>query len=257
MFKSFTESENRFRNLRIFNLVMGFFHLAQAVIMLMISNDYTQTLTTSFIKGVQTGEREFVFSTKPENFIDINLGAAVAVFLFLSAAAHFLLASPMFYNWYVNNLKKGVNYGRWIEYSLSSSWMIIIIAILTGMLDAPSLLLMASLNAMMILFGYVMELHNQTTEKTDWTSFVFGCIAGAIPWVIIAWYFISAVTNFEGENPIPKFVYGILISLFVFFNIFAINMYLQYKKVGPWKNYLFGETVFIIKSHKYVKGHLC
>jgi hypothetical protein len=37
-------------------------------------------------------------------------------------------------------------------------------------------------------------------------------------------------------------------SLFVFFNVFAVNMVLQYKKVGPWRDYLFGEKVYIILS---------
>ena len=36
--------------------------------------------------------------------------------------------------------------------------------------------------------------------------------------------------------------------LFVFFNIFAINMVLQYKKVGRWADYLFGERVYIVLS---------
>ena len=37
-------------------------------------------------------------------------------------------------------------------------------------------------------------------------------------------------------------------TLFVFFNIFAVNMVLQYKKVGPWKDYLFGERTYIVLS---------
>jgi hypothetical protein len=37
-------------------------------------------------------------------------------------------------------------------------------------------------------------------------------------------------------------------SIFVFFNVFAINMILQYKKVGRWRDYLFGERVYIILS---------
>ena len=51
-----------------------------------------------------------------------------------------------------------------------------------------------------------------------------------------------------GENGTPDFVYWIFFSLFIFFNIFAVNMYLQYKKVGPWKDYIFGEKVYIILS---------
>jgi len=29
---------------------------------------------------------------------------------------------------------------------------------------------------------------------------------------------------------------------------FAINMFLQYKKIGPWKNYLFGESMYVLLS---------
>ena len=52
----------------------------------------------------------------------------------------------------------------------------------------------------------------------------------------------------RGDQEAPGFVYGIIASMFVFFNIFAVNMVLQYKKVGPWRDYLFGEKVYIILS---------
>jgi hypothetical protein len=99
---------------------------------------------------------------------------------------------------------------------------------------------------MMNLFGIVMELHNQTTEKTDWTAFIYGCLAGIMPWIVIAVSFVSAVNS--GDAKPPGFVYAIVPTLFVFFNIFALNMVLQYRKVGRWKDYLFGERVYIILS---------
>jgi hypothetical protein len=34
----------------------------------------------------------------------------------------------------------------------------------------------------------------------------------------------------------------------LFFNTFAINMWLQYKKVGKWKLYEFGEKTYIVLS---------
>ncbi|UCD40590.1 MAG: hypothetical protein JSV87_04870, partial [Candidatus Bathyarchaeota archaeon] len=34
----------------------------------------------------------------------------------------------------------------------------------------------------------------------------------------------------------------------ILFNVFAINMVLQYKGVGRWKDYLYGERVYIILS---------
>ena len=75
---------------------------------------------------------------------------------------------------------------------------------------------------------------------------MYGSVAGVIPWIVIVLYFFGSLAG-EGGKP-PAFVYAIIPTLFVFFNIFAVNMVLQYKKVGPWKDYLFGERVYIILS---------
>jgi hypothetical protein len=34
----------------------------------------------------------------------------------------------------------------------------------------------------------------------------------------------------------------------VFFNIFAVNQVLQYKKVGRWRDYLYGERAYVVLS---------
>ncbi len=59
-------------------------------------------------------------------------------------------------------------------------------------------------------------------------------------------YFYGSLGSSDAKP--PAFVYAIVPTVFVFFNIFAINMVLQYKKVGPWKNYLFGERMYIVLS---------
>ena len=52
----------------------------------------------------------------------------------------------------------------------------------------------------------------------------------------------------ENGAEAPAFVYWIFVSIFVFFNLFAINMVLQYKKIGPWKDYMYGEFMYIVLS---------
>ena len=37
-------------------------------------------------------------------------------------------------------------------------------------------------------------------------------------------------------------------SLFVFFNVFAVNQWLQYRQVGRWRDYLVGERAYITLS---------
>jgi len=105
---------------------------------------------------------------------------------------------------------------------------------------------MFGINAMMNLFGIMMALHNQTTSKSDWTAFIYSSITGIFPWIVIVLYFVGSVTP-SGAEP-PAYVYAIIPTIFVFFNIFAVNMVLQYRKVGPWRDYLFGERMYILLS---------
>jgi hypothetical protein len=181
----------------------------------------------------------------PKLVYELRFGPAVATFLLLSAFAHFFLAT-VGYKLYVSNLKKGNNPVRFYEYALSSSVMIVLIGMLVGIYDLGAIILIFGINAMMNLFGIMMELHNQNTQKTNWTAFIYGCLAGIIPWIVIVMYFMGSLSGGGGKP--PAFVYAIIPTLFVFFNIFAVNMVLQYKKVGPWKDYLYGERVYIILS---------
>jgi len=231
-----------FGRIRIFNAIMAVLHALQGILMLALSSDYSLPVTTTFLRGGGPLDQP----RSPEVLVRLRIGPLVAAFLFMSALAHLLLTLPRIYEWYVRNLKKGANYARWMEYSFSASLMIVVIAMLSGVYDMSTLILLFFMNMMMILFGWLMELHNQSTEKTNWTSFYFGCLAGIIPWVVIALYFFSAVSR--PEAGVPTFVYFILPIIFVFFNIFALNMVLQYRKVGKWRDYLFGEKVYILLS---------
>jgi hypothetical protein len=47
---------------------------------------------------------------------------------------------------------------------------------------------------------------------------------------------------------VPGFVYGIVTSLFVFFMSFALNQWLQYRRIGRWADYAFGEKVYLVLS---------
>jgi hypothetical protein len=236
-------SEKAAKGLIGFNIIMGFIHFLQGILMLVLSNQFTLPITTNFLSfNPKTKE----LTTTTETLINLQIGPVVAIFLFLSALAHFILSAPIIKDWYIKNLKRQINYVRWYEYALSSSLMIVVIAMLCGIYDVGALILLFTLNGIMNLFGLMMELHNQTTEKTNWTAFIFGCIAGIVPWIVITIYFLGAATKTNGS--IPTFVYFILISLFLSFNIFAVNMFLQYKKIGRWQDYIFGEKTFIVLS---------
>jgi hypothetical protein len=235
--------EPQFKKLRAYNAFMGCLHLAQAVVIIILSNDFTLPITTSFLNYMpETGS----LGPVTETLYNLPFGIFVAVFLLISAATHFIIASPGVFGWYVKNLKRGINYARWYEYSLSASVMIVLIAMLCGFYDLAALIMAFALTGVMNLCGLLMEVHNQTTEKTNWTAFTVGSIAGIVPWIAIAIYFFGSLAT--AEDSVPTFVYFILPTLFVFFFSFALNMVLQYKKAGPWRDYLFGERMYVLLS---------
>ena len=226
--------------LKNFNLAMGILHLFQGVLMLWLAPPGRGEIWTTFL-NMQNGE----ITSVTDVIASVPLAPLVALFLFVSAIAHFSLATYA-YEWYVVNLRKGINYARWFEYAISSSIMIVLIAMLVGIFELSSLILLFALNATMNLFGLMMEVHNQTTAKTDWSAYIMGCFAGFVPWLVLGIYFFGAIL--QDPDSVPLFVYAIFFVLAAFFNVFAINMVLQYRGKGRWADYLYGEKVYIILS---------
>lgn len=239
-----------FEGLRKLNIGAGALHFIQGIIMLALGFwlTWTQEIYTFYIKFNIISIRPFEAQILPDPTVAFTvgyLGVILSSFLLISAIAHFTIAFLKNKN-YNENLKKGMNPYRWYEYFFSSSIMLVIIATFVGVWDLWSLVMIFVLNAVMILCGLLMEKINFYTKATDWSAYLVGCLSGFIPWVVLAAYFVSALGSTE-TNP-PDFVYAILLIYFIMFNTFSINMVLQYKGVGKWKDYLYGERVYIILS---------
>ncbi len=224
------------RHLRRLNLVAGVLHLGQGIAMLALSNGVSLPVGATFAAG-QPGEA--LSPSRLSELFRYPLGPAVAVFSLLSAAFHLMVASPWGHPRYLDELAHERNRFRWVEYSLSASLMIVIIAGITGITDVAALIALFGVNASMILFGWLMETMSRPGPGASWTPFVFGSIAGAVPWIAIVVYIVGAGSG------VPTFVYGILVSIFVLFNCFAVNQWLQYRAVGRWADYQFGEQVYV------------
>jgi len=231
--------DRRLDRLRWWNIGVGLVLAVQAVAVAVLSNGFSLPVTANYMSGPP--------GTPPElpPLFDVPLGWGVFAFLAISAVALLLIASPGVFGWYKRNLLEARNYGRWIEYFFSSSLMIVLIAMITGVSDIAALITIFGVNASMILFGLLVEKY-ETPGKPNMLAFWFGSFAGILPWVVVLIYVWAPGAGFAASP--PGFVYGIIASLFVFFNIFAVNMWLQYKKVGRWADYLFGEKVYILLS---------
>jgi uncharacterized membrane protein len=176
----------------------------------------------------------------PEEVFALAIGPAVALFLLLAAADHLVVAAPGVHRWYDRLIDDNRNYVRWIEYSVSAALMMVLIARFTGIADLAALIGVFALTTSMILFGLLME-RQQRPGNADWSAFWFGSLAGAVPWVAVAIYLVN------GASP-PGFVYAIVAVQFLFFFSFAVNMALQYLRFGRWRDYRFGEAVYMVLS---------
>jgi Heliorhodopsin len=235
------------RSLHRWNVSLAVLHAVQGLAILAISFAKSPVVTAPVVSSYlafDTATRTLVPAQRA--LFDLPIGPAVALFFFLSAVAHFAVAFPAS-RWYERSLARGQNPARWIEYALSSSVMIVVIATLSGIQEIGTLVAIFGVNAAMILFGWSMEAANEGRSKPQWLHYVFGCIAGAVPWVVIAIALWTAATA-PGAAPIPGFVIAIFVSLFVAFNVFAINMVLQYRKIGRWRDYLYGERAYMLFS---------
>jgi hypothetical protein len=229
----------RQRRLRLFNLAAAVLHAVQAVVVVVLATDFALPVTASYLAGPPgTAPQE------PTVLFDLPTGPAVAAFLVLSALAH-LLVITVWWRGYLEDLSRRINRARWVEYSLSSSLMMVVIAQLVGIADVTALLAIVGVNASMILFGWLQEKYEEPGGG-GWLPFWFGCIAGAVPWVAVVVYVVAPQSPSDASP--PGFVYGIVVSLFVFFNIFALNQALQYRAKGRWADYLFGETTYVVLS---------
>lgn len=231
-----------YKYLNKFNIVMAVLHAVQAIVMAIIAKSFLLPVTTTYLTFNESTQH---LETATRNLFDVQFAWLTVSFLFMSAIAHLIVAT-VYRKKYESDLKKGINKARWIEYAISASTMMVAIAMLSGVYELGNLIMIFIAVAVMNLMGLAMELWNQITKKTNWYTFIIGCLSGIVPWLVFVIYVWGA--SAFGSGGVPGFVYGIYASIFVFFSCFAVNMYLQYKKIGPWKNYLFGERVYMILS---------
>ena len=230
-------SDGRATSLRRWNVGVGLVHAVQAVAVLALATAFVLPVTATFIQGPPGTP-----PAAPTTLFDVSVAWGVALFLLLSAGFHWLVSAPGVFGRYIGGLEANHNYFRWAEYSLSSSIMIVLIAMLTGISDIAALIGIFAANAAMIFFGAVQDRYEKPGGSL-W-PFWMGCIVGIAPWLAVGVYLWSPGSAAEP----PAFVYAIFASLFVFFNIFAINMWLQYKRLGRWRSYTFGEATYFVLS---------
>lgn len=229
-------STRRLSGLRTWNRALTLLHFVQAVVIVVLAGAFSITVTSSFPEGPPGSALP-----APKALFDVRIGWAVAAFLALAALDHLLTATVM-RTTYESDLARGINRFRWVEYSLSATLMVILISFYSGITGIDAVIAIAGANVAMILFGWLQELMNPPGRRTTtMLPFWFGTLVGLAPWVAIA-------VNVIGSATMPGFVYGIVLAQAVFFFSFGLNQWLQYRRIGRWADYAYGEKTYLVLS---------
>ena len=226
----------RLANLKVWNLGLTALHAVQAALVLFLASDFAIDVTSSFPTGPPGAP-----APAPEPLFSVRIGVAIALFLSLAAIDH-LATATVARGGYEADLRRGINRFRWVEYSFSATLMVILIGFYTGITSISAVIAVAGANVAMILFGWLQERMNPPGRtSTTMLPFWMGSLVGIAPWLVI-------VINTIGADAVPGFVYGILVAQFVFFFSFGLNQWLQYKGVGRWADYAYGEKTYLVLS---------
>lgn len=237
-------------SLQKWNVAAAIFQFAQSVALFYLSAqaDTKWFWFVNFPGNLDDRETEDFGFPIPEKVAAFSVTWYSAVFILLSALDHFMVTLPRVKNLYDYYLARHQNPFRWAEYSLSASLMRVMIAQLSGVTDVHLLFSIFVMAAITMLLGSVHESINAKARadgyKQNWFAFYVSWIPHMASWAIIYCYFF---TSLRRADP-PGFVYAIVFILFVLDGTFALLFWLQWAKIGRFKNYTTGEKGFIILS---------
>jgi hypothetical protein len=226
---------------RLFQIGIGFVLFIESILIWLLSSNFTLPVTTRYLES--NSGNSFLGHVTKELF-RVQVAHILIIFLLVPSILHLIIAIPSVYAKYRKFIENKINPIRWLEYSITAPLMIILVAMLTGIFDLSTLILLFTAGVSMLLFGANMEYANKNMGNVKWANFIYGSIIGIIPWIII-WMHIAGARDI---SLIPMYTIIAFFSLLAFFAFFPLNMFLYYMKVGPWKDYEFVETCFVMLS---------
>ena len=233
---------------KVVNAIAAIFHLVQAIVLIFVvttqSLDRSVPLQEQYTNWIpeskqdknanytiQLDDMALDLATVPTKS-DFSIGWGVIVFFLLSGVFQCV-------NWFRKEYdEEKTNPLRFIEYSISASIMLVLIALVNGIFDQSIIVLLAVSCAACQLCGLVSEqlLHLYKVHKNDtdlsnhlkvlaWVAHITGWLLILTAYAIIFRYYDISNRNSDGQA--PEFVTVIVISIFVLFSSFGVVQLLE------------------------------
>ena len=245
-------------SLKYYNLILFLIHLVLAISFSAYFANINKKYKNKSARGLEftIRDHELTISEDPDTKVSTSQWSSITkkdvsektiqtliiLFFMLTAVFHLYYYMTSTGN-YANMIKYGNNYVRWIEYSITSTIMLLIIALSSGVKDVNVYALIMVTNVAMIAQGQLIE-----EAIADGRSWIIPMVTGFALLIaefgVIVNSFVSRikeVDKFLKENPdlsenggkgVPKWLYYMIFVLFAFFSSFGfISLWGAYSKV--------------------------
>lgn len=148
----------------------------------------------------------------------IDIGAAAVLLCLLVALARLLVLAPRYPGWWSRDLANGRHTARWIEFSLTSSITVFLIAQLNGVVDLIALVLVYAATSGMTLFSLLQE-RVAVRAGHPLLPLCFAAALGIVPWGVIAF---TQIGSGLAGSPVAVVVRVVTLVMLAFALAFAI-----------------------------------
>jgi hypothetical protein len=163
----------------------------------------------------------------------ISVSALIALlttFTLITGLVH-ILAYARSPKWYHDGVDRGQNWVRWMEYAITATIMVVVIAVTCGTNTTDVLVLMGVATLCCMLCGYMSEATATTNPRVSVMATVVGWLLLLAVFSVILRRFTSIYTQTQGTDAgPPTWVWVIVISLTLLFCVFGLIHLIHMRK---------------------------
>jgi hypothetical protein len=228
-----------FSDLRSINIILSALHAMQGIFVLILGSAYELPVHLITLHG-QNGS----VAVNVHTLLVLDVRWMIAAYFIVTAIGH-LLKATVLHKMYQRNMLRRFNPIRWVEYSISSTIMLVLLALVAGVTSISAITAVIIFGILISLCGLAME-SSASRENGSWWPFWIGIFASTAPWILIIARQAS-VASF-GEPTLSTATILTYAMMFVLFMLFPGIMYFTYKRQGIWKSYLNTELAYMMLS---------
>jgi hypothetical protein len=233
-------------NIHKLNILLAILYLTQIIILVFVGHSNTVSITTNYLTSDQLlslGNIKPVVATAIHHIYDVNLLYLIAILLIFSLCMRLVLLTTYRPD-YEQSLKGAVHKARWVEYAVSTSLIMLVVTVLSGVYDVTTLIIMIVSIIFAGVLATAMELYHQANSKFHRSLFSLFIATSLIPWVVILIYEFG--THLLGNTGTAGYLYGLYASVAILSIVKFVYLYFEHMKVKMWANALYAEVAWTV-----------